>query len=343
MTEQLKIRIGLIGLGRMGKIHLRHIRQYLPNATVVAVSDAFYNEADFKNEYGNIYFTKNAEEVIMHAGVDAIIICTPTSSHAVLVEKAIENGKAIFCEKPLDLSLEITQVLLAKAKDKQVPLMIGFNRRFDPDFMETKKSIGAGKIGNPQIIKITNRDPGLPSIDFVKTSGGMYMDFTIHDFDMVRYLMNKEVVEVYAKGMVFFDEKIGEAGDIDTSLTTLSFADGTYALIDNSRKAIYGYDQRLEIFGDGGMILVENNLHDTNILYNENGIHQALPLHSFTQRYAKSYLKEMELFIDALINKKPMPVRSHDIIMATAIAYAANKSMQEGRPVQLSEIKTAAI
>jgi myo-inositol 2-dehydrogenase/D-chiro-inositol 1-dehydrogenase len=331
-------RIGLIGLGRMGKIHLRHVMQQVPGAAIVAVSDAVSNQDDFRKEYGDIFFTKHAEELIGRADVDAVIICTPTSTHASLVEKALSNNKAVFCEKPLDLSLEITETLLAKAKSLDVPLMIGFNRRFDPDFMEIKKSIIAGKIGNPQIIKITNRDPGLPSIDFVKTSGGMFMDFTIHDFDMIRFLMDKEVTEIFAKGMVFFDEAIGEAGDIDTSLTTVTFADGTYALIDNSRKAVYGYDQRLEVFGSEGMLKVENNVHDTNILFNETGIHSALPLHSFTERYDRSYLKEIELFIDALVNDNEMPVKRKDIIMATAMAYAANKSMQEKRPVKLSEI-----
>ncbi len=339
MTNK-KMNIALIGLGRMGKIHFRHLLQSIPGVSLIAVSDALYNKDDFEKKYPGIFFSNNAEDVIGHEGVDAVVICTPTSTHAKLVEKAIVQGKHIFCEKPLDLSLAITVDVLQKAKDAGIKLMLGFNRRFDPDFMQTKKSVKEGKIGDPQIIKITNRDPGLPSVEFIKTSGGMFMDFSIHDFDMVRYIMDKEVTEVFARGLVFIDEEVGKAGDIDTALITLTFEDGTYAVIDNSRKAVYGYDQRLEIFGDGGMIQVENNLYNRNVVYDENGIHHALPLNSFTERYTNSYLKEMELFIDSLINDNELPVCSNDMIAATAIAYAAKKSMEEKRVVKLCEIKT---
>ncbi|MBA4852248.1 inositol 2-dehydrogenase [Emticicia sp. BO119] len=331
--------VGVIGLGRMGKIHLKNLMQAITHANVVAVADPVYPEEQFRKEYGDLLFVKDVIELITSPDVDAIIIATPTSTHAALVEQCIDNDKSVFCEKPLDLSLEITKTLLQKAENLGVPLMIGFNRRFDRDFMEARKAVSEGKIGNPQIVKITNRDPSLPSIEFVKTSGGMFMDFTIHDFDMARYMMDKEVVEVYAKGLVFFDEEMAKVGDVDTALTTLTFADGTYAVLDNSRKAVFGYDQRLEIFGDKGMIQVENNLANRNVLYNENGIHQALPLNSFTQRYIDSYCKEMEAFIGALLNKTPVPIKNEDIIMATLLAYAAKKSMDEQRPVKIAEMK----
>lgn len=333
-----KINIAVIGLGRMGKIHLKNLTQAISNANVIMVADPVYQEATFKKEYPGIKFVKDADEAIAFSEVDMVVITTPTSTHASLVEQCINNGKHIFCEKPLDLSLEITKTLLQKAEDSGVSLMIGFNRRFDPDFMQARKSVSEGKIGNPQIVKITNRDPALPNIEFVKTSGGMFMDFTIHDFDMARYLMGKEVTEVYAKGLVFFDEAIAQAGDIDTALTTLTFEDGTYAVLDNSRKAVFGYDQRLEVFGDKGMIQVDNNLYNRNILYNEHGIHQALPLNTFTERYIHSYYKEMELFIDALLNNKPVPIKNEDVMMATVLAYAAKKSLNEQRPVKVSEI-----
>lgn len=333
-----KINVAVIGLGRMGKIHLKNLLQAISNANVVAVADPVYPEEQFKKEYEGLRFVKDAAEVITSPEVDAIVIATPTSTHAALVEQCIDNRKPVFCEKPLDLSLEITKTLLQKAEKVGIALMIGFNRRFDHNFMEARKAVSEGKIGNPQIVKITNRDPSLPSIEFVKTSGGMFMDFTIHDFDMARYMMGKEVVEVYAKGLVFFDEEMANAGDVDTALTTLTFEDGTYAVLDNSRKAVFGYDQRLEIFGDKGMIQVENNLANRNILYNEHGIHQALPLNSFTQRYIDSYCKEMESFIDALLNNTPVPIKNEDIVMATLLAYAAKKSMDEHRPVKLSEM-----
>lgn len=333
-----KINIAVIGLGRMGKIHLRNLLQAIPNTNVVVVADSVYPEENFKKEYPGLRFTKDTAEAIGSPAVDAVVITTPTSTHATLVNQCITNGKHVFCEKPLDLSLEITKSLLQKAKERGISLMIGFNRRFDPDFMQARKSVSEGKIGNPQIVKITNRDPVLPAIEFVKTSGGMFMDFTIHDFDMARYLMGKEVIEVYAKGLVFFDQAIAEVGDIDTALTTLTFEDGTYAVLDNSRKAVFGYDQRLEIFGDKGMIQVDNNLYNRNILYNEHGIHQALPLNTFTERYIHSYGKEMESFIDVLLNHKPVPIRNEDVIMATVLAYAAKKSLDEQRPVKISEV-----
>lgn len=319
----------------MGKIHLRHLLYSVPGVSVKAVSDAFYPEKNFRNEFGDFLFSTNPLKVITHPEIDAVVICTPTSSHAALVEKAIEAGKHIFCEKPLDLSLAITKELLRKSGEANIKLMLGFNRRFDPDFLQAKQATTSGRIGNLQIVKITNRDPAIPPVEFIKTSGGMFMDFTIHDIDMARYIMNKKVVEVFAKGLVFIDKAVGEAGDIDTALVTLTFEDGTYAVIDNSRKAVYGYDQRLEVFGDGGMIQVENNLYNRNTIFDADGIHQSLPLNSFSERYARSYLREMELFVESVKNNTDLPVSNEDIIMATTIAYAAQQSMEEKRPISI--------
>ncbi|MGI8580789.1 MAG: inositol 2-dehydrogenase [Chitinophagaceae bacterium] len=333
-----QVNIALLGMGRIGKIHFRNINQIFSNAAIVAVADPQYDEQSFKKEYGDVFFTKNPEEAIAYAEVNAVLVCTPTSSHATLVEAAAKKGKHIFCEKPLDLSLQRTAALVKIVKDANVKLMLGFNRRFDPDFMQAQKTVSEKRIGNVQIVKITSRDPGLPPIDYIKSSGGLFMDMAIHDFDMARYIMGKKVVEVYSKGLVLVDKEVTTAGDVDTALTTLIFEDGTYAVIDNSRKAAYGYDQRLEIFGDAGMIQVNNNHHNTNVISDEKGIHHALPLDFFMDRYAKSYLKEMELFIDALVNDKEMPVSGEDGLEATLIAIAAKNSMLEGRPVKLSEI-----
>jgi myo-inositol 2-dehydrogenase/D-chiro-inositol 1-dehydrogenase len=333
------VNIALLGIGRIGKIHFRNINQNFSNASIVAVADPQYDEEFFNKEYGKVLFTKNPEEAIARADVNAVLVCTPTSSHATLVEAAARQGKHIFCEKPLDLSLQRTAALAEIVKDANVKLMLGFNRRFDPDFMQAQKAVSEGRIGNIQIVKITSRDPGLPPIEYIKNSGGLFMDMAIHDFDMARYIMGKKVVEVYARGLVLVDDDVASAGDVDTALTTLIFEDDTYAVIDNSRKAAYGYDQRLEIFGDGGMIQVNNNHHNTNVISDEKGIHHALPLDFFMDRYARSYLKEMELFIDALVNDKEMPVGGEDGLEATKIAIAAKRSMQEGRPVKLSEIQ----
>ncbi len=333
-----QVNIALLGIGRIGKIHFRNINQIFPNASIVAVADPQYDEQTFKKEYGNVFFTKDPEQAIAYSEVNTVLVCTPTSSHATLVEAAAKQGKHIFCEKPLDLSIQRTASLVKTVKEANVKLMLGFNRRFDPDFMEARKSVSEKRIGNVQIVKITSRDPGLPPIEYLKNSGGLFMDMAIHDFDMARYIMNKKVVEVYAKGLVLVDKEVETAGDVDTALTTLIFEDGTYAVIDNSRKAAYGYDQRLEIFGDAGMIQVGNNHHNTNVISDEKGIHHALPLDFFMDRYARSYLKEMELFIDALVNDKEMPVSGEDGLQATLIAAAAKKSMLENRPVKLSEI-----
>lgn len=332
-----QVNIALIGMGRIGKVHFRNIEQHLPEARIAAVADPFF-DGSLHEKYDHILFSKNADEVIALPEVDAVLICTPTSSHADLIEKGIRNGKHIFCEKPMDLSLERTVVLSSMADDAGIKLMLGFNRRFDPDFMEAHKSVRAGAVGDVQVVKITSRDPGLPPIDYIKHSGGLFMDMAIHDFDMARYIMGKEVVEVFARGLNIIDKAVGEAGDIDTALTTLIFEDGTYAVIDNSRKAVYGYDQRLEIFGNGGMIRVENNLHNRNVIYNEKGIHHALPLDFFMDRYFHSYLNEMKLFVEALKNNKPMPVGGTDALKATQIAYAAKMSVELGRSVKLSEV-----
>lgn len=337
--QKRKLRVGIIGLGRMGNIHFNHLLKSIPDAILVAVADAKYDRQQFEINYPGIYFSNNAVEIIQSDSIDTVVICTPTNTHASLVELAIANGKDVFCEKPLDLSLSVTTDIVHKAKSAGTMLTFGFNRRFDNEFKQLRKSIVEGRVGNPQIIKITNRDPGLPPVEFIKTSGGMFMDFSIHDFDMARYIMNSEVSSVFAKGLTFIDKEVEKAGDIDTALITLIFDNGAYAVIDNSREAIYGYDQRVEVFGKNGMILVENNLYNRNVIYDALGIHNSLPLKTFTDRYIRSYLSEMRLFVDAVINKKILLINGNDMIAATAIAYAARLSMKENRVVHLSEIK----
>ena len=334
-----KTKLAIIGIGRIGKIHLRNIISHFPQASVVAVSDSQYPAEDFQRDYKDIFFSANAADAINHPEVEGVVICTPTSSHSAMIEMALQAGKHIFCEKPIDLSLERTTSLVNKVKASGLKMMLGFNRRFDPDFSHARKSLLAGRIGDLQVVKITSRDPGLPPIDYIKNSGGLFMDMAIHDFDMARYLMGKEVKTVYAQGLVLVDPAVGEAGDVDTALTTLIFEDGTYAVIDNSRKAIYGYDQRIEVFGSKGMIQVENNQHNRNIVYDADGIHESLPLDFFMDRYTNSYLSEMQHFIDMLVNNAPSPVTGDDALKATLIAVAAKKSVEEKRPVDISEIQ----
>ncbi|ULQ52428.1 inositol 2-dehydrogenase [Flavihumibacter fluvii] len=333
-----KVNIAILGVGRIGKIHLKNLLRHFTGVNVVAVADINYPAEEFKKEFREVLFSNQPTDIVSLPEVEAVIICTPTSSHAAMIEMAVKAGKHIFCEKPVDLSLERTRALVEMAKTAGVKLMLGFNRRFDPDFLQARKNILEGRIGDVQVVKITSRDPGLPPLDYIKNSGGLFMDMAIHDFDMARYMMGKEVKEVYAKGLVLVDKQVAAAGDIDTALTTLVFEDGTYAVIDNSRKAIYGYDQRIEIFGNKGMIQVDNNLHNRNIVYDQNGIHHALPLDFFMDRYAASYLNEMQYFMDALSNDAALPVSGEDGLKATVIAVAAKKSVAEGRPVMISEI-----
>jgi len=333
-----KINIAIVGIGRIGKIHLNNMLRYFPEANVLAVADLNYPAADFKKEFPNLSFSSDPAELFANKQVDAVVICTPTSSHAAIIEMAIQSGKHLFCEKPVDLSLQRTKALVEKAEAAGIKMMLGFNRRFDPDFLTAYKNIRSGRIGDVQVVKITSRDPGLPPLDYIKNSGGLFMDMAIHDFDMARYLMGKEVKEVYAKGLVLVDPKVKEAGDIDTALTNLLFEDGSYAVIDNSRKAVYGYDQRVEVFGSKGMIQVENNLHNRNVVFDAEGIHQSLPLDFFMDRYAASYLNEMRYFVDSLVNQAPLPVGGLDGLKATLIAVAAKKSVEEGRPILISEV-----
>lgn len=333
-----KINIGIIGIGRIGKIHLKNMRLHFPEVNVVGVADIQYAAADFKQSFNDIYFTNDPTELLKLQDLEAVLICTPTSAHAAMIDLAIESGKSIFCEKPVDLSLHRTKELVEKATKNKVKMMLGFNRRFDPDFLEAYNQIQTNRIGKVQIVKITSRDPGLPPIEYIQNSGGLFMDMAIHDFDMARYMMGKEVVEVYAHGLALIDQAVADAGDIDTALTTLKFEDGTYAVIDNSRQAAFGYDQRIEIFGDQGMIQVENNQFNRNVISDKEGIHQSLPLGFFMDRYAASYVNEMKYFIDALINNAGLPVSGEDGLKATIIAVAAKKSVAEKRPIRIQEI-----
>lgn len=327
------VKIGLIGFGRIGKIHFNNIQQRIPEAEIVMVSDPL---ADFT---GINVKVATAEEIINHPEVEAVILCSPTDTHADYVEMCALAGKHIFCEKPLDLSLERIIKTLDLVKTTGVKLMLGFNRRFDANFLKIKNLVSNGNIGEPQLLKVTSRDPGPPPLKYLKESGGMFLDMTIHDFDMARYIMGKEVKQVYASAAVFLGDDIKDANDVDTAVITLKFEDDSMAVIDNSRKAVYGYDQRLEVFGSNGMVNVDNNKPDNHFFYNENGVHSALPLHFFLERYTESYLSEMREFINALKTNSSIPVGGEDALAATLIALAAKKSVQENRPVTIEEIK----
>ncbi len=335
-----KINVAVAGLGRIGKIHLKNLSRNFPEIKVVAVMDVLEESKAIADEFNVPVFVQNFDELLAVPGLDAVAICSPTDTHADFVVKAAKAGKHIFCEKPLDLSIDRVKEVLSIVDECGVKLMLGFNRRFDPEFKKIRQLVLNEAIGDPQIIKITSRDPGPPPVSYIKVSGGMFLDMTIHDFDMVRYISGKQVKEVFAKGAVLVDPEIGEAGDIDTAIITLTFEDNTMAVIDNCRKAVYGYDQRLEVFGSKGMAQAENNYPNNHKLYTDKGISGDLPLHFFLERYDASYNQEIREFIDALVSGGDMPVDGKDGLLSMAIALAAKKSVEEGRTVSVSEILT---
>jgi len=333
-----KLKFAIAGLGRIGKIHLDNLLE-MSNVEVVAAIDVLPENLQYAKKKGVAFTTSTFEEMLTITSIDAVVICSPTDTHADFVELAAKAGKHIFCEKPLDLNLERLNKVLDTVKENNVKLMLGFNRRFDKEFKKVQQVVESGDIGEPHIVKITSRDPCVPPISYIKKSGGLFLDMTIHDFDMARFVVGKEVEEVYAKGTVLIDPEIGEVGDIDTAVIVLTYTDGTMAIIDNSRKAVYGYDQRIEVFGSKGMVQGNNHFNDSHRLYTKRGIQGSLPLNFFLERYADAYKTEIYDFIKSLKNGNEIPVNGEDGKTSLIIGLAAIKSLQEKRPVKISEIK----
>jgi len=334
-----KLKIGVIGTGRIGKVHIATLVQNVPQAEVVAVADVNLSSArEMAQKYGIASVSADYRDVLNHPEVEAVVICSPTDTHAAYIVEAAKAGKHIFCEKPVDLSLQVIRGALDAVAKAGVKLMVGFNRRFDPNFLKVRQMVVEGKIGEPHILKITSRDPGPPPAEYVAVSGGIFLDMTIHDFDMARYIVGSEVTEVYVKAAVLVDPAIGQAGDVDTAIITLTFANGAIGVIDNSRKAVYGYDQRLEIFGSKGMVSADNNYPENHRYFAGDGVHGSLPLNFFMDRYLEAYAAEMKLFCEAVVEGKPVPVGGEDGLASVAIGLAAKKSWKEMRPVRLSEI-----
>jgi len=267
-----------------------------------------------------------------------VAICSSTDTHAHIVIEAAQAGKHIFCEKPIDHDLAKIDAALDAVSKAGVKLQIGFNRRFDPNFANVREMVAQGKVGEVHILRITSRDPAPPPVSYVKVSGGMFLDMTIHDFDMARFLSGSEVVEVFTAAGVMVDPGIGEAGDVDTAVITLRFANGSIGTIDNSRKAIYGYDQRVEVFGSGGMVQAYNNTPHNDYYADAEGVHAAKPLYFFLERYAESFIAEMKAFVQSVQENRPTLVGGMDGRIPVVIGLAAKKSYLEHRPVKLSEI-----
>ena len=334
-----KLKVGVIGTGRIGKVHIESLVARISETRVVAVADVNLEQAKAVADQYNIEnVSSNYNDVINNPDVQAIIICSSTDTHTPIIKAAAAAGKHIFCEKPIDLSLENIYSALEAVEKSGVKMMLGFNRRFDPNFSKIHSMVQDGKIGDPHILKITSRDPEPPPGEYAMVSGGIFVDMVIHDFDMARYIVGSEVKEVFTKANVLIDPEIGKAGDFDTAISTLVFENGAIGVIDNSRKAVYGYDQRLEIFGSKGMINADNNTPDRDLYFNKEGIHASLPLHFFMERYTESYVREMKAFVDSIYTDAPLPVSGEDGLKSMLIAIAARKSAQENRVVKLSEI-----
>jgi myo-inositol 2-dehydrogenase / D-chiro-inositol 1-dehydrogenase len=333
------LQIGVIGAGRIGQVHASTIAYRVNRAQLAAVTDPVADAAHAVAEkYRVPKIAADYRAIVADPSIDAVLICTPTDTHAEIIGAAAQAGKHIFCEKPIALDLAATDAAIAAAERAGVKLQLGFNRRFDANFARVRQAVASGEIGQPQIIHIISRDPSPPPPTYVRSSGGIFLDMTIHDWDMARFLIGDEIEEVYVQGGVMVDPAIGEAGDIDTHVTLLRFANGAIGTIDNSRKAVYGYDQRVEVFGSAGAIQTENNYPNNSVVSTAEEVRRDLPLNFFMQRYVDAFAAEVEAFVAAVVDDKPVPVGGYDGRMALVVGLAAKKSYAEHRPVRVAEI-----
>jgi len=334
-----QLNFGIIGAGRIGQVHAESLCYRLPQANVLAIADIFGDAAREAAQRFHIpHATDTPADLLENPAIDAIAICSSTPTHAPLMIAAAQAGKHIFCEKPIALELARIDEALAVVAQTGVKLQIGFNRRFDSNFQRIRQGIAEGEIGSPHILRITSRDPAPPPIGYIAASGGIFLDMTIHDFDMARFLLADEVEEVYAQGGVMVDPSIGDAGDIDTAVITLRFRNGAIGVIDNSRQAVYGYDQRVEVFGSAGALSAQNNTPHRVTASTRGGVTQAKPLYFFLERYMDSYVAEMRAFCDAILSDQPTPVSGNDGRIPVVMGLASWRSYREQRPVRLDEI-----
>jgi myo-inositol 2-dehydrogenase/D-chiro-inositol 1-dehydrogenase len=334
-----KLRFGIIGAGRIGRVHAETLAFRLPEAEIAAITDVNREAAQaLAARCGIPKVAASAAEIFADPKIEAVLICTSTDTHAGLIVEAAQAGKHIFCEKPVSLSLEKIDSSLAAVEAAGVQLQVGFNRRFDSNFIRVRQAVASGEIGTPNLMHIISRDPAPPPLSYLKPSGGIFLDMMIHDFDMARYLMGDEVEEVYASAGVFVDPGFSDADDFDTALVVLHFRGGAIGTIDNSRKATFGYDQRVEILGSKGKIASENRYPNQVVVSGEKSVYTDLPLNFFMQRYTESFALELELFTKAVLENKPTPVTGADSRVPVVMALAARKSLDEHRPVRLKEV-----
>ncbi len=335
-----KIVVGILGAGRIGKIHIENLLRKIPDAKVKVVVDVKVDEKmkQWAQEIGVPKLSTDPSEIFKDPEIDVVVICSSTDTHAKFIQEAAKAKKQIFCEKPIDTDIKRIKETLEVVKKAGVKLMVGFNRRFDRNFKRVRDATLSGKLGTPQIVKVTSRDPAPPPIEYVKVSGGLFLDMTIHDWDMARFQAGSEVEEVFATGAVLVDPNIGKAGDIDTAAAILKFKNGAIGIVDNSRQAVYGYDQRVEMFGSKGCAVAENEKVNTVSIHTaESSSTDKIPFF-FLERYIGSYENELKEFFECLrSNKEPSP-SGEDGLQDVLVAVAAKKSMDERRPVKISEV-----
>ena len=331
------LRFGLIGCGCIGSLHAEHLATRVRGATLAAVADSNLTAARTVAERFNVgSATDDYRRLLEDASIDAVVICSTTSTYTQFIQESAAHGKHTFCENPIGLDLErIAQAL--QAVDKAgVKFQVGFNRRFDPSFVKAREMIASGKIGRPHILRISSRDPEPPPLEYVEASGGVFLDMTIHDFDMTRYLSGSEVEEIYAVGGALVMPELGRLGEIDTCILTMRLKNGMLATIDNSLQSVYGYDQRVEVFGSGGMVMVSNRTPENHTCFDSDGVHSAKPQYFFLERYQESYLAEMQEFVESIVQDRLPPVTGKDGLAPVIIGLAARKSLQEHRPVKIT-------
>lgn len=337
MASTKTFKFGLIGAGRIGKVHCRALAA-TPGAEVAVVADFFIEAAKAcAAEFGIPEAIKDWEPIMENSEIDAVVVASPSDTHCEIIIAAAKAGKHIFCEKPIDYDLARIDEALAVVKESGVKLQLGFQRRFDADFRRVRKAVQEGEVGEPYMISIISRDPGLPPIGYLKQSGGLFFDMMIHDFDMARFIMGSEVTEVTATA-TSFDPEVTEIGDITTAVVTLKFENNAVGTIQCCRKAVYGYDQRLEVLGSSGAASIDNRYHNTATISTDKEIKKDLPLNFFMDRYKEAYAVEVKEFVDAVQNDKPCPVAAADGRAPVVLAYAATKSLKENRTVLVSEI-----
>jgi myo-inositol 2-dehydrogenase/D-chiro-inositol 1-dehydrogenase len=332
----MKTTVGVIGAGRIGRMHTENLVHAVPEACVRAIASPHLDEG-WAEGLGIPIRSIDNSAVLGDPEIEAVVITAPSGLHAELICQAAGAGKHIFCEKPVAFEPEAIEEARAAVEKAGVQLQVGFNRRSDPGLLDLMEAVRGGQIGEVHTVRVTNRDPKAPPIDFVKRSGGLFFDFVIHDFDTVRFLSGSEITEVYAVGSVLIDPEIGAAGDIDTAVVTLKLASGALAVIDNSRQAVYGYDQRFEVFGSAGSVAVDNTIPSTRVVSTVDGVVGSTPHDGFVTRYREAFVGELKAFLAAVGGEAPMAAGADDALAAVRAACAARESFERRRPVRLAE------